>query len=99
MRKLPDGLRTFLRSVGIGKPKGVKATGDISYAKLKKKISTTHPVDPLTQQKFDFGESVTIHNYGLKLSDALFCSRIYNCLRQAQKNVVAFCLGRKKKDF
>ena len=49
LKKLPDPVRGFLRNFGVGKPPEKKTFSDISYAKLKKKISSTHPVDPLTQ--------------------------------------------------
>ena len=48
LKKLPGPFRAILRSFGIGKPPDKRSFSDISYAKLKKKISSTHPVDPLT---------------------------------------------------
>jgi hypothetical protein len=49
LKKLPDPVRGFLRGFGVGKPPEKKSSTDISYAKLKKKISSIHPVDPLTR--------------------------------------------------
>lgn len=75
VKKLPPPIRAALELCGIGKIK-IKPE-KISFSKLRKCISSKHPVDPQTFEKFAVTESVTVSNYSLKLTDACGCSKIY----------------------
>jgi len=50
----------------------------LSFKKLHKMITENHPVDPNTQEKFAFGERLTVKNYNKKLFDV--CC-IMKCIR------------------
>lgn len=88
IRKLPPPVRAGLEFCGIGKVH--KRPEVISYAKLRKAISQKHPVDPQTMEKFNVQDSVTVADYGLKLTDACGCSKIWACISRVQGRVKEF---------
>ena len=94
IKKLPPPVRALLELCGIGKV--IKKPERISYSKLRKVIASKHPVDPQTFEKFEVTDSVTVSDYGMKLTDACGCSKIYACFAKAQSKVKKFV--QKKRD-
>jgi hypothetical protein len=45
-------------------------------------IETYHPTNPETREKFSPSDSVTVYNYGLKLSDACGLIQLLDCLKR-----------------
>ena len=54
----------------------------LSYKALIKFIEQYHPVHPLTKERFDFGQRVTVQDYAIKLWDPCF---IHVLVRQCKK--------------
>lgn len=54
----------------------------LSYKALIKFIEQYHPVHPLTKERFDFSQRVTVKDYAMKLWDPCF---IYVLARQCKK--------------
>ena len=77
--------------------KEAKGADKLSYKKLMKMITTYHPCDPDTQRKFEYNDSVTIHNFGLKLMDACGCLVCYKATKKCKKTCRALCCKRKLK--
>ena len=71
----------------------------ISYKKLMKLISTLHPVDPMTKQRFSFKDRITIKDYRAKLSDACFCYAIGQKIIQFKRWLAHKLKGPKLKKF
>ena len=95
VKRLPEPIKAVFNVFGVGitqvKPE------KISYKKLKKAIALNHPVDPLTNQKFEFRDNVTVDMYNLKLADALGCIKCYNCLIRCKQRCSGILLRKKDK--
>ena len=65
----------------MAQQKNKRAKESLSYRKLQKMIQTYHPVDPITNRKFNVLQSITVKNYALKLTDCLGCWLCNRCLK------------------
>ena len=95
VKRMPAPIRFVFNLFGVGVPE-VKVE-KISYKKLRKAIALNHPVDPLTQQKFDVRSSITVSMYELKLADALGCIRCYNFCTKCKDKASGVLLRKKDK--
>lgn len=59
----------------------------LSYKALIKFVEQYHPVHPLTKERFDFGERVTVKDYAIKLWDPCF---LYVLVRQCKKGCAKY---------
>ena len=71
----------------------------ISYKKLTKVISTVHPVDPETKQRFNYKDRVTIKDYISKIMDLCFCYWIGQRVKEARKFFRHKFKGKNNKNF
>ena len=94
VKGLPAPIRAALGCCGIGVKK--KKQQEISYQQLEKAIRTKHPADPLTGERFDVSESITVADYSLKLVDACGCQTCFKCCTACSRTVGK--LVSKKKD-
>lgn len=95
VKGLPPPIRALLACCGIGVKKKKQQT--ISYHQLEKAIRTKHPADPLTGEKFDVWDSVTVADYSLKLVDACGCLACYKCCTTCSKKVGKMVSKKKNK--
>ena len=90
-RQMPAQIQLLMRACcGYGRTKK-KVKDSISLKYLRKHISSLHPVDPLSQEKFAFGENITVNKYGYKLADACYCLAILNFSKKCQRKCYAWC--------
>ena len=61
-------------------------------------IETYHPTNPETREKFSIFDSVTVYNYGLKLTDACGVMAVISCFKKVKSRTLKiFKVGGKKK--
>ena len=95
--KVPMKVITFLNAIGIGvNPPDPNKINQMNYSKVRKFIALNHPVDPDTFKKFNIGDEIGVHYYGLKLATCCGCLQVVLCLKRTIKKFLK-CL-RKKKD-
>ena len=95
VKGLPPPIRALLAICGIGVKK--KKQQVISYHQLEKVIRTRHPVDPLSGERFDVWESITVADYNLKLIDACGCQTCFKCCSKYAKKAEKLVTRKKDK--
>ena len=53
-------------------------------------ITTYHPIDPDTGDRFEFSQNVTVARYGLKLIDCCFCIKCLKGSKYCAKKCVFY---------
>ena len=72
---------------------------ELSYKELINFISEFHPVNPVTKEKFDSGDRITVKDFGYKLSDACGCFTLAMKCKMCLKEYRKLHRGEKEKKF
>lgn len=57
----------------------------LSFKKLHRIISSLHPVDPETKERFKISDRITVKDYYAKLSDVCCCYALNQSIRLGAK--------------
>lgn len=63
-----------------------------------KMITTYHPMDPDTEERFSMDSNVTVYRYGWKIIDCCYCFACYKCCKWSIRKCIRCYSCRSKED-